>query len=70
VRQKAAPSVTSWHLPMIAQIAVGSNNRKQVRQLIRVNVQVSLLRYKGARIARSRHPKKGNAIADRDLIDG
>jgi hypothetical protein len=55
---------------MIAQIAVGSNNRKQVRQLIRVNVQVSLLRYKGARIARSRHPKKGNAIADRDLIDG
>jgi hypothetical protein len=25
---------------------------------------------KGARIAHSKHPKKGNAIADRDLIDG
>jgi hypothetical protein len=30
----------------------------------------SLLRYRLARFAHSKHPKKGNAIAYRDLIDG
>ncbi|PMD18691.1 hypothetical protein NA56DRAFT_751033 [Hyaloscypha hepaticicola] len=72
-RQKAASSVTSQprHLPMIAEIAVGSNNRKYVRPATKSYCAGRPCYVtEGARIAHSKRPKKGNAIADRDLIDG